>query len=174
MEAAETKNATLPVILVGHDVLEKIAADAAHYESRSERGGVFIGLRRGPHIEVREATVPMRWDFGSMFSFKRSSKGHQRVALRRWRESSHTMDWVGEWHSHPEPFPTPSGIDLRSWKGMTTTRGAPMVFVIVGYNSLWVGLAVPGLAKPIRYIELERSVAGVAFTPQDGVLKSHQ
>lgn len=154
------------MILIAHDVLDSITADAARYAGRSERGGIFIGLRRGPHIEIKEATLPMRWDLGSMFAFRRSSRGHQAVALRRWRETSHTMDWVGEWHSHPQSIPTPSGIDWGSWREITADRSAPMVFLIVGYAAQWVGLAVPGMAKPIKYVETERSAAGVAFTPE--------
>jgi integrative and conjugative element protein (TIGR02256 family) len=154
------------VILIALDVLDRITADAARYAGRSERGGIFIGLRRGPHIEIKEATLPMRWDLGSMFAFRRSSMGHQGVALRRWRETSHTMDWVGEWHSHPQSIPAPSGIDLGSWREITADRDAPMVFLIVGYDAQWVGLAVPGMVKPIKYVETERSAAGVAFTPE--------
>lgn len=154
------------MILIAEDVLEKIASDAARYAGRSERGGIFIGLRRGPHIEIKEATLPMRWDIGSMFSFRRSSRGHQDVALRRWRDSSQTMDWVGEWHSHPQAIPTPSGIDLGSWETITAERSSPMVFVIVGYAGRWIGLTVPGSSEPIKYVEAEVSRAGVAFVPE--------
>jgi integrative and conjugative element protein (TIGR02256 family) len=155
-----------PVILIGLEVLDRITADAARYAGKSERGGIFIGLRRGPHIEINEATLPMRWDLGSMFAFRRSSRGHQSVALRRWRDSARTMDWVGEWHSHPQSIPAPSSIDLGSWKGITADRDAPMVFLIIGYAALWVGLSVPWKRQPIKYVEAERSPAGIAFKPE--------
>lgn len=155
-----------PVILIAHEVLERITADAARYAGKKERGGIFIGLRRGPHIEVADATLPMRSDFGTLISFKRAARGHQAAALKRWRESEHTMDWVGEWHSHPESVPSPSSIDLHSWRGIVTDRAAPMVFLIVGYASRWVGLALPGEAAPRRYFEAETSPAGIAFTPK--------
>lgn len=153
-----------PVILIAREVLDRITADAARFAGKKERGGIFIGLRRGPHIEIADATLPMRWDFGSLVSFRRSARGHQAAALRRWRESEHTMDWVGEWHSHPEDAPRPSSIDLNSWRGIVRDRGAPMVFLIVGYSARWVGLSVPGKGAPILYYESETSPAGVAFT----------
>ncbi|WP_417818915.1 Mov34/MPN/PAD-1 family protein [Tritonibacter scottomollicae] len=153
-------------ILVASEVIERISTDAARYAGRSERGGIFIGLRRGPHIEIKEATLPMRWDLGSMFAFRRSAHGHQDVALSRWRASAHTMDWVGEWHSHPQSVPTPSHIDLASWRDITNDRNAPMVFLIVGHAAVWLGVSYPGASTPIKYVEAERSGMGIAFLPE--------
>lgn len=76
------------------------------------------------------------------------------------------MDWVGEWHSNPERFPSPSSIDLRNWQQITKSRGDQMAFLIVGYEGLWLGLCRPNRLKPIRYMEAERSDAGIAFLPQ--------
>lgn len=152
-----------PIILIDPEALAKITADAARYAGRKERGGILIGQRRGPHLSVADATLPMMWDFGTMFSFRRSARGHQAAALKRWRESERTMDWVGEWHSHPERVPSPSGIDTNSWRRIVEDRGAPMAFIIVGYEAVWAGLCLPGLSAPIKYVETERSVAGVAF-----------
>jgi len=159
----EPDQLTAPIILIPHDVIDGIVADAGRFAGSKERGGIFLGLRRGAHIHIKEATLPMRWDWGTMFGFRRSARGHQEVALRRWRDSSHTMDWVGEWHSHPEPVPSPSGIDLNSWQGIVATCESPMVFLIVGYKELWVGLSVPGRATPHVYRETERTELGIAF-----------
>ena len=153
-------------IIVAHQVVERITSDAARYAGRSERGGIFIGLRRGPHIEITEATLPMRWDMGSMFAFRRASRGHKEVAQKHWQASAHTMDWVGEWHSHPQDVPLPSTIDTSSWREITKRRAAPMAFLIVGYSELWVGLSRPNLHKPIKYVEVERSAAGIGYKPE--------
>lgn len=52
------------------------------------------------------------------------------------------MDYVGEWHTHPECNPTPSTIDMRGWTQASSTRKAPMLFVIVGTkNSFWIGFS---------------------------------
>lgn len=153
------------IILLAPEPIEKVIADVERNGGRKERGGILLGLRRGPHLHVNEATLPMRWDRGTMFSFRRSSAGHRTVALKRWKQSSQTVDWLGEWHSHPERLPSPSSIDLRSWRDITRHRGAPMVFLIIGYEGVWLGLSLPGRAAPIRYIEAERSAAGRAFLP---------
>lgn len=163
VERAESRALDAPVLLIAHEVLEQITVDAARFAGKKERGGIFMGLRRGPHIEIVDVTLPMRWDVGTLISFNRSARGHQSAAIKRWRQSKHTMDWVGEWHSHPENIPSPSSIDLHSWLGIVRDRHVPMVFLIVGYSARWVGLALPGRPVPVKYVEAETSTAGVAF-----------
>jgi integrative and conjugative element protein (TIGR02256 family) len=150
-------------ILVSLGALEEIVSDVRSFGHDKERGGILLGKRRGPHLEVTEATRPMRWDSSTMFSFCRSANGHSEIAIKRWKQSSNIVDWIGEWHSHPENDPTPSSIDVRSWNEITEQRTAPMVFLIVGWKSCWIGLCVPHERTPITYREVERSADGIAF-----------
>lgn len=46
---------------------------------------------------------------------------------------------------------------------MVERRGAAMVFVIVGYEALWVGLVSAGRPDPVRYVEVEETSFGKAF-----------
>lgn len=142
-----------------------IQADAARHAGRSERGGLLLGLRRGAHLDIQEATLPGKHDRGSMFSFYRSAAGHQKHARRQWQRSGHVIDWVGEWHSHPQSVPTPSSIDLGSWQKIATDRKDQMAFLILGYEDLWLGLQRPGRSRPARYVEVERSALGRAYLP---------
>ena len=57
-------------------------------------------------------------------------------------ESGRILTFVGEWHTHPESFPTPSSIDLNTWRAVTRKNLAgSTVFLIRGYNGWWAGLA---------------------------------
>ncbi|HEV7877184.1 Mov34/MPN/PAD-1 family protein [Bradyrhizobium sp.] len=159
--------ATPPTILLSVKLAETVDADLKLHGHDRERGGILLGLRRGPHLHIDEATLPMRWDIGTMFAFQRSSRGHKELALRRWRQSHKTIDWVGEWHSHPERFASPSSIDIRSWRAITRDRAAPMAFLIIGLERNWIGLCTPDRDAPIRYKEVERSKAGFAFQPAE-------
>jgi integrative and conjugative element protein (TIGR02256 family) len=154
-----------PIILLSTKLVETVDADVKHHGHKTERGGILLGLRRGHHLHIEEATLPMRWDIGTMLAFQRSSRGHREIALRRWRQSNRMIDWVGEWHSHPQRVASPSSIDLRSWIGITRDRAAPMVFLIIGEELSWIGLCVPGQDVPIRYTEVERSTVGIVFQP---------
>jgi integrative and conjugative element protein (TIGR02256 family) len=152
-------------VLLTTGLVESINAHVKQHGHDKERGGILLGFRRGQHLHISEATFPMRWDTGTRFAFRRSSTGHEEIALRRWRQSNRTMDWVGEWHSHPEGIPSPSSIDIRSWKEITRNRAAPMAFIIIGWECGWLGLCVPNRDAPIRYREVERSQVGFAFHP---------
>jgi integrative and conjugative element protein (TIGR02256 family) len=152
-------------ILLTTALVKSVTADVKRYGHDKERGGILLGFRRGSHLHINEATFPMRWDRGTMFSFRRSAIGHREIAIKRWRQSNRTIDWVGEWHSHPEESPAPSSIDIRSWKEITQDRAAPMAFMIIGWKRGWLGLCVPTREVPVRYKEIERSDAGLAFQP---------
>lgn len=151
------------IVLIADGVIERITAEAHRFRGRKERGGILIGQRREEHLHVHEATLPMRFDWGTRFAFRRCAAGHQAIATRRWRSSGGTMDWIGEWHSHPQAVPSPSAIDLASWRGIVARRQAPMLFVIIGYDEHWAGVLAPGARRPLEYRVMEDSREGIAY-----------
>ncbi|MBK6973127.1 MAG: Mov34/MPN/PAD-1 family protein [Sterolibacteriaceae bacterium] len=130
------------MLLVEPQVLERLSAFRQMETSAPEAGGILMGYRRGPHTHVTEATVPTSRDAQRRFGFFRHATHHQRVALRRWKESGETMDYVGEWHTHPEDDPSPSGVDFRHWREIAQASTRPMVFLIVGRSSNWCGVGL--------------------------------
>lgn len=130
------------MLLIEPQVLERLAAFRQMATSAPEAGGILMGYRRGPHTHVTEATLPTARDVQRRFGFFRHATHHQRVALRRWKESGETMDYVGEWHTHPEDDPSPSGIDLRHWRNIAQASSKPMAFLIVGRSSTWCGIGL--------------------------------
>lgn len=108
-----------------------------------ESGGILLGFRRERHLHVTDATVPLGTDSRSRTRFFRSADPHRQAAHARWRESGGTMDYVGEWHTHPELNPSPSAIDRHGWERICSSRKAPMVFIIAGtLDRQWIGLGV--------------------------------
>ncbi len=67
------------------------------------------------------------------------------------------MDYIGEWHTHPETEPTPSSIDKREWRKICHTKNEPMVFLIAGTrNVLWVGVGLgTALHGAVAQVNLE-------------------
>lgn len=130
-------------ILVEDRVLQVLARHRQLHHGVPESGGILMGYRRGSHLHVTEATAPLEPDRASRTRFFRSAFPHQQAALARWRESGGTMDYVGEWHTHPELNPSPSAIDRRGWGHISNSRKTPMLFIIAGtQGSLWIGLGV--------------------------------
>lgn len=113
-------------------------------ERRTEAGGILIGSYRGQHVEVVSCTVPMPRDIRRRYSFDRRDPGHQAAALAAWHASDRTETFVGEWHTHPEPHPTPSGRDRTTWSGIVTKITNPVVFMIGGWESSWWGVGEHG------------------------------
>lgn len=126
-------------LLIEASLLERLAAFKQMASSAPEAGGILMGYRRGPHTHVTEATVPSQGDFRRRFGFFRHAAHHQRVALRRWKESDQTLDYVGEWHTHPEDDPVPSSVDLRHWREISMASKRPMIFIIFGRSTNWIG-----------------------------------
>lgn len=104
-----------------------------------EAGGLLLGLRRGPHIEISRITIPLQGDIRTRTSFHRRDLGHFKLADRLWMDSQQTVGFIGEWHTHPEPLPTPSSIDTSEWRRVMRTEKRSTIFLIVGTRNWFVG-----------------------------------
>lgn len=118
-----------------------------------EAGGILLGHRRGIHLQVTGATEPAASDRRTRTRFHRSPAVHQDIATQRWRLSRGTIDYLGEWHTHPEYEPQPSGIDCEAWRAIYHSRQPlPMIFIIMGSSSHhWFGL---GQNATLRELQL--------------------
>lgn len=106
-----------------------------------EAGGILIGYRRGSHFHVVEATAPGQLDIRDRCSFERTDPSHQRIAHQRWLESNHRLDYIGEWHTHPQHHAVPSSIDSQEWGKLLNDTARPMLFVILGVEDhYWIGV----------------------------------
>ena len=130
------------MLLIEPQLLERLLGLRQLTASAPEAGGILMGYRRGPHTHGTEATFPTAADVQRRFGFFRHATHHQRVSRRRWKESGETIDYVGEWHTHPEDDPLPSGVDLKHWQDIAQGVSKPMVFLIVGRVSNWCGVGM--------------------------------
>jgi len=112
-------------------------------EKDKEAGGILMGrmIENSKDVIVDEITVPNVLDSRSRFAFFRS-KSIQKIINIKWRTSLHTQNYLGEWHTHPEQYPSPSGKDLRDWQNILNKgifEQDFLIFVIVGQAaiSLW-------------------------------------
>lgn len=132
-------------LLIDDAVVEVVMGNRQLKSTDTESGGILLGLRREDHLHVTGLTVPCPGDKRSRTSFQRKDKFHQVRALAAWRESGGVMDYIGEWHSHPERHPSPSSIDTREWRSICLFQHKPMVFLIAGtLTQLWLGVGDNG------------------------------
>jgi integrative and conjugative element protein (TIGR02256 family) len=128
-------------ILIEPNVIDTISQFRQDAALKPEAGGILLGYRRGQHLHIVEATIPQHSDRRSLFGFLRRDRYHRDIAIKRWRESNATIDYLGEWHSHPEVCPTPSSIDVSEWRKICRREPVDMVFMIVGMGGFfWLGV----------------------------------
>jgi integrative and conjugative element protein (TIGR02256 family) len=135
------------LLLVEPEVLETLNPFRQMSAHCLEAGGILIGYRRGPHLHVVEATVPGQLDRRARCGFERADPSHEEIAHLRWTQSRQRLDYMGEWHTHPESAPTPSTLDRREWTLILRDRNHPMIFLILGLSDSWVGIGHRGVIE---------------------------
>lgn len=128
-------------ILIEPSVVELIRGYCQQKSNMPESGGILLGYRRGNHLHIVVATTPQPNDRRTRFRFYRRDPYHQEVAISQWDMSGNTLDYIGEWHTHPEPYPMPSSLDISEWIKICCARKTNMVFLIAGWTGdFWLGV----------------------------------
>lgn len=109
-----------------------------------EAGGMLFAKVSPREIRIEEATEPRRSDRRWRFGFWPCTQNQQRVIDARFAAGLH---FVGEWHTHPEAHPRPSGLDLASMENCFLNSRhelRALVMVILGTaplpDGIWVSL----------------------------------
>ena len=141
------------IVIVGTQAISQIEKFLRVDSGTREAGGILLGYRRDPHIEILAATLPARGDQRRRFSFVRAGCSHQRAATRAWRDSEHRVDYVGEWHTHPESNPSPSAVDRHELvRRSIEHRDDFLVELILGFDAVWFGMAGRKHYVPLKAI----------------------
>lgn len=110
---------------------------AQNGEDAPESGGILIGrlIVDTEDVVIDEVTVPTSSDRWGRFRFWRAKRPAQRRVDRAWNESGGTENYLGDWHTHPEDDPAPSGMDIENWQQIVRTAQFHqdfLFFLIVG------------------------------------------
>ena len=115
-----------------------------HWLSR-ESGGQLFASFGNENIVVTEATGPRKQDKRGRFSFWPHRPSEQKEINQRYKEAG--LHFVGDWHTHPERTPNPSGGDADSVAKMFGASKHDLfgvLLVVVGTDDppggLYVGL----------------------------------
>lgn len=108
-------------------------------------------------VVVDEVTVPMRGDRRTRTTFRRDARSHQKIIDARWDTSRGTCQYLGEWHSHPEAIPSPSGVDLTDWRRRIQSDrfdSESLFFLIVGTVAVraWEGVRSSSKVRPLELL----------------------
>src|SRR5215510_5960297 len=109
------------------------------WRSASRPGGFCKGLSSMPAEQPRQAACYWR----ARTRFHRAQRRHQAAIDAAWATSEGTCTYLGEWHTHPEPIPTPSPVDWADWRRrlLHDHYTEPLFFIIVGTTATraWEG-----------------------------------
>lgn len=136
------------LVVIMSNVVQRLCSYRQLSFFSKESAGIFIGERRGSHLVICDLSEPGPGDICSRYSVDRRGMHHQAKVNEAFIRSKGILQYLGEWHTHPEDNPRPSFKDEQSWKG-SIDAALPMIVLIVGRKSLWVGRKEDGIITPL-------------------------
>lgn len=100
-----------------------------------EAFGVLIGSKdiTAEFYEIVEVTEPQQGDRYTRTSFTLKDPGHQSTVDSFYHNSGGELVYRGTWHTHPEPIPHASCIDIKDWKECKLrNKDKQLFFIIIG------------------------------------------
>jgi integrative and conjugative element protein (TIGR02256 family) len=103
--------------------------------NNKESFGVLIGSQsvKADEFWLEKCSTPQKTDTATRTSFNMRAISHQDLVDACFNNSSGRLGYLGTWHTHPEPSPMPSNIDINDWhRCITRNSDRQLLFVIVG------------------------------------------
>ncbi|HLW06562.1 MAG TPA: Mov34/MPN/PAD-1 family protein [Marinilabiliaceae bacterium] len=125
-------------IIFSEEVINLLKAFQQNTNNSVESGGLLLGKIRGEHFEVTQITTPLSKDRQSKYCFERIDPNHIKIMNRLKKKSNGEITYLGEWHTHIQDIPQPSGIDLNEWHAIKSRRKYVVVFLIVGRKGFFI------------------------------------
>lgn len=122
-------------IFIGQNVLDVIASFRQLKKEQNESGGILLGQVKENNIYILRNSIPTPFDSATRTSFVRNKKIAQIIIDYEFANSQNKTVYLGEWHTHPEDYPTPSFVD----KEMISDQ-----FKFNKLNEPWVLLLIQG------------------------------
>lgn len=155
-------------ILMPRSVVENLSTERQRHLP-DETGGFLIGLRRGKHIEVTDATYQGPTDRATRYSFERLDPGHERKAAAAWEGRDGLASIIGDWHSHPVGYAEPSGTDRHAWRVLAASVKAPVIGIIMADRGP-PGVFLTGWTRPLLHLRqcvlIEETADELVFAPR--------
>ena len=141
---------------------KKIIEDETSSRYPNETGGILIGIydENLSLATIHSATGPMEDSEHGATTFKRGVKGINEKITFAQKNTSTNLHYVGEWHSHPNNSPTPSGTDIKQMQVFAKNKQlgikSPLLLIVGGRPAVelkWLFSLHRYKQKPL-YLEL--------------------
>jgi integrative and conjugative element protein (TIGR02256 family) len=146
---------------IAPEALETMASHRQNGFFSCEAGGQMFARLTPGNWRIEVATGPRRGDRRGRFHFWPNRKAEQDEINAYFKQG---LDFVGDWHTHPENAPRPSGPDYRSIENLVreSTHELPgMLMCIVGRDDPPQGLWMSFHLRDGRVATAERPEGGL-------------
>lgn len=101
--------------------------------NEKEVGGILLGRFAGGIIYEVTEMVCINSLHSTRIHYRRDEKKAQSIINKRWRETDGEINYLGEWHTHPNMFATPSTTDMESLSAIMDKVGnvLPVVMLLI-------------------------------------------
>jgi integrative and conjugative element protein (TIGR02256 family) len=102
---------------ISDDIIPTLDKYRQNLVSSNMAGGILIGSKIIDKNEfiVDRISEPTSKDKPTRLSFFRAKNPTQKIINNAWLESDGALNYLGEWHTHPENIPNYSEIDKKNW-----------------------------------------------------------
>lgn len=119
-----------------------------------EAGGILLGQVVGSNIYILKVTIPNIFDKSSRCSFVCDKNAAQLIIHYEFLNSDKKTIYIGEWHTHPEDRPFPSGVDRGMIKHqfIKNKLNEPfLILIIQGLTELYVAVCDGNTIERVNY-----------------------
>jgi integrative and conjugative element protein (TIGR02256 family) len=121
-----------------------IFGSCAQKHGANEAGGILLGNVYTDYDEITEITTPTKLDQKGPMFFHRTKVAAQVKINAAWIESCGSLIYLGEWHTHTQINPKPSGRDQRMLAKVfaeTEMDLRHLYMIVVGQTgNYWIGM----------------------------------
>jgi integrative and conjugative element protein (TIGR02256 family) len=130
-------------IIIARSVLNLIERFKQSNKKDNESGGILLGQVTDKEVYILKITTPNKFDRASRYSFDCNKDAAQVIINYEFLNSEQKTIYIGEWHTHPEDYPNPSGVDERMIDNQyfKNKLNEPfLILIIQGLKGLYVAI----------------------------------
>ncbi|EEV23304.1 Mov34/MPN/PAD-1 family protein [Moraxella sp. CTOTU49803] len=150
-------NSPIKNILIEDSIVERMHSYQQHENGLPEACGILMGEKRGINQEyliLKYISTPQPSDIRQSYYYHRQINGHQEILNHYHKLSNGAIQYMGEWHTHPQKIAKPSLTDYMAWlQTCKYFKNICLVFYIVGNEQDWIGIQKnEQIFEPIKYV----------------------
>ncbi len=150
-------------VIYEKSVLDVFASEIVNF-GNLETGGVLLGWFEEGKICVSKATGAGSNATHEHIYFRADKDYIDMIIDMEHANSNGKVNYIGEWHTHPQVNPQPSSVDLNSLDEIVESSGEPNLLLIIGAINFrkekfsYQSISIVKFPGDERYFELDPTI----------------